>query len=180
MTHKAIKKIEVVYDSQREGYFLRFDVDSEARTLQTQRKKNRYFKNLSQVANFFNDLENKAVLPLEMQEKELSMHFKHKPINSIKIIENKKGYELFFNFELSEKLIEISLLTQKDEPRQFKSLTALISFIKSFFGERVYELKKIHFNTAILKENFESKGEVSAYDSLILKLANPNLKLLIN
>lgn len=180
MTHKAIKKIEVVYDFEKEGYFLRFDVDNEARTLQTQRKKNRYFKNLNQVASFFNDLENKAVLPLEMQEKELSMHLKHKPIHSIKIVENKEGYGLFFYFELGEKSMEISLITQKDEPRQFKSLTALISFIKAFFGEKVYQLKKIHFNTNVLKEDFESKGEVSAYDSLILKLANPNLKLLIN
>lgn len=168
MTHNLINKIEIIYSQERKTYNIKFNNN----LLETQRKSVRDFKDLNQIGVFLQDLYLKNSIDNEMQEKDLLFHLKHNAIEAIEIIKNKDFYSI--NFKI--KGVNVVLLTQKQKKRVFKTINALLSFLKSFFGEEIYKLEKIFIKSSSCEESFisEEKG-ACAYDKFILKLADPNI-----
>lgn len=165
MTYNKIKKIEVAFDENLQAFTLVFD----GKLLETQRKVPRSFKGLTQVANFFHEIDDKSIVESEMQEKDLLFHLNQDGINMIEIIKGKDGFYIIFNLQS----IKVQLVTQKSKKRVFKSLSALMSFLKSFFDQRVYSLESIIFINNDVREEFKKENGKNAYENFVLKLATP-------
>lgn len=164
-----IKKIEIEFNEVEQGFSLVFD----GKTLETQRNTIRFFKGLPQIASFFQEMHEKNFIEAEMQEKDLAFHLENGGIKGFDVHKNKDGFVIIFLIQGNK----VNLVTQKSKKRIFKSLQALMSFIKVFFGDQVYKLEAINFLSNEFKEEFISaKNEKSAYEKFVLKLADPQLK----